>query len=920
MLRRHFKYFVSIIFVFNFSFSFSQVIKGRVVDENNNPIPDLTLTIQNTNLQAVTNASGIFRFFDVESGNITIISSDDKFSIEAVNVNFSGKDLNLDDIKAKTLKTSEETNSNEITVVSIDELQVLDDASNVAVSSVLTSSRDPFDEAATFNLSSGRFRPRGYNNEETELFFNGMYANDLDDGRVFFNSWGGLNHVTRAQTNISSMRNTDFAFGGVGGAAFIDMRASIQRVQSQVLYGISNRSFTHRLMATTSSGMQKNGWAYSFSASKRWGQSGFVKGTHFDSYAYYLAIDRKLNDKHTLSFMTIGSPLKRGKTAATTQEMYDLAGSNFYNPNWGYQNGDVRNSREDRIHQPILMLRHDWAISKKSRLMTIAGYQFGKNGNTRLDWYQASDPRPDYYRKLPSYQTDQTIKDQITAYYTASENNRQIDWLALYNANRSANPVTIFNVNGIEGNNVSGRSSAYIVEEQRFDVNKLNLNAILNTNLNDNLSLTTGAIYLQEKNHNFKIVDDLMGGEFYLDFDDFAERDFRDNPDALQNDLNKPNRIVKKGETFGYDYSLNTNSYGAWAQLGLNKKRNDAFIAVKSDYVSFYREGFMKNGRFPESSFGKSATNNFFTYALKAGNTFKINGRNYLYANATYRTRAPFSRFAYLSARIKNDVASNLTTEKILAGEVGYIAKWSKVSGRISAYHTKFDDQIENTSFFDDVSNTFVNYVLSDISKTHSGVELGFNYNMTTRITFEGAMSLGKFIYTNRPKATVSLDNSSRVIAKDKTVYLQNFYVSGTPQSAGTFGINYNFDFWYFNTNINYFDNSYVDVFADRRTAEAVDLIDKNENPEKFYSIINQEKLDAQYTIDLLIGKSFALGKRYFLAFNLSIGNVLNNTDFATSGFETQRFDYVNKDVNKFPNRYWYGFGRNYSLTFTLRH
>ena len=131
----------------------------------------------------------------------------------------------------------------------------------------------------------------------------------------------------------------------------------------------------------------------------------------------------------------------------------------------------------------------------------------------------------------------------------------------------------------------------------------------------------------------------------------------------------------------------------------------------------------------PDSSFGKSSVNNFLTYGLKLGETFKINGRNYLYGVISYRTRAPFSRFAYLSPRIRDEVVSNLTTEKIAAGEAGYIFRFSGISGRLTAYTSQFDDQIENISYYHDELRTFVNYITSNISKRHSGIELGLNVN-----------------------------------------------------------------------------------------------------------------------------------------------------------------------------------------------
>ena len=78
-------------------------------------------------------------------------------------------------------------------------------------------------------------------------------------------------------------------------------------------------------------------------------------------------------------------------------------GDNMYNSNWGYQNGHVRNARVRKTHEPIAILKWDFTPSDVFEGSATLLYRFGKNGYTALDWYDAQDPRPDYYRNLPSY-------------------------------------------------------------------------------------------------------------------------------------------------------------------------------------------------------------------------------------------------------------------------------------------------------------------------------------------------------------------------------------------------------------------------------------------------------------------------------------------------------------------------------------
>ena len=914
MIRRLKPIIISFICVFNIILTNAQTIKGKIVDGTGSGIAGVSLILKDTDYHTQTNASGIFRLFDLAPGKYELLSDDPDFKNVNYTFDYLGGDLQLSDIV--TTPTTVSKSNSEIAIINGDDLQQITEDDDASFSSILTASRDPFDEAAAYNLSAGRFRARGYNNEDTHLYLNGMPVNDLDDGRVLFNSWGGLNDVMRSQTNILTLRNSDFAFGGIGGSSFIDLRASVQRVQTKAVYSLSNRSYQHRVMLTHSTGMKENGWAISASASRRWAQSGYIDGTHYDSYSYFLSVDRKLGKNQTLNAVFLGAPLRRGKSSAFTQEVYDLGGSNFYNPNWGFQNGEIRNSREDRIHQPIAMLRHDIEVGTKTKITTTLGYQFGKYGNTRLDWYKAANPAKDYYGNLPSEQVTPEAMDAVTAYFKESEANRQLNWDLFYEANRNR-VETIPNANN-SGQPFTGHLSSFVLQEQRFDNTKLSFNSYFNSYLNTDLTLTGGINYLKEKNHNFVVLDDLLGGEFYVNVDEFAETDYGASSDKVQNDLNNINQILKKGDIYDYNYNINTNQANAWAQLSKYGDKFDLFISGNLGDHSFYREGFNKNGKFPDNSFGKSDTYDYFIYGLKGGITYKIDGRNYLYGVAGYRTRAPFSRFAYLSPRTRDYTVDGLTTEKILSTEAGYVFKYTRFKGRITGFVTDFKDQIDNSSFYEDSNNSFVNFVLTGINKRHAGMEIGATATMSPRISFEAALALGQYYYTSRPKATITKDLDGTILGeRNETVYIKNFFVPGSPQQAGSFGINYNSPhYWFANLNINYYAKNYIDINPVRRMASLIGNINPTENYELFHDVIDQEVLPSQYTLDLFAGKSWKPSRKYYIAANLSVGNILNNKTFKTGGYEQSRFDL--QDVNRFPSKYYYAYGRNYSFNISV--
>jgi hypothetical protein len=216
---------------------------------------------------------------------------------------------------------------------------------------------------------------------------------------------------------------------------------------------------------------------------------------------------------------------------------------------------------------------------------------------------------------------------------------QQIDWDQLYFAN-SKNLYTVHDANGIAGNNITGLRSKYIVEEVRNDPTRFGLNSVYSKEV-DARNTVTGGIALQSQiNKNFKTMDDLLGGEYWVDVDQFAEQDFA-NDSAAQSDLGTPNRIVKEGDDFGFNYDLTIQQASVFGQLEHKGSQWEAFAGLTLGTTTFWRTGHYQNGLFPDDSKGDGEKQSFFTYGIKGGLTYKINGRHYLTANAAYLTRPP---------------------------------------------------------------------------------------------------------------------------------------------------------------------------------------------------------------------------------------------------------------------------------------
>jgi len=796
------------------------------------------------------------------------------------------------------------------------------------ISSQLTAGRDPFYNAAAFNFSSSRFRLRGYDADFASVYINGVPMDNLDNGYTPWGLWGGLNDVFRNRDINFGARYSTFAFGDIGTTTNIDIRASKQRKQTSIGYALSNRNYTHRLTLTHSTGLNKNGWAFSFSGSRRYADEGYVPGTYYNGWSWFAAVDKKLGQKQLLSFAAFAAPTENGRQAAATQEMMLLAGTHYYNPSWGYQDGKKRNANIAKANQPVFILTHDYRISNKTNLVTSASYSFGERSTSGIDWYNSPDPRPDYYRYMPSYYAEENpaSAQQLTILLSSNEAARQINWDNLYNINRY-NTTTIANANGIAGNTVTGNRSYYVLGERVTNAHRFAANTVLNSRVNEHIDFTGGISYQFTRNNNFQRVADLLGGQFWVDLNQFAQRDFPNNPNASQNDLNRPDRIVYKGDQYGYNYNININKPEAWAQLVFKYRKIDFYIAGDVSQTKFWRVGNARNGLFPDDSYGKSEDHIFDNYAVKGGVTYKLNGRNYLYINGAVLTRAPYYDNVYVSPRTRDFVQDSLNSEAIQTIEGGYVLNAPTIKVRIMGYYTNMKNGFNVLTFYDDQYQDFVNYALSHIDRLYFGSEFGIEAKVARNLTLNAAASIGRYYYNSRQKAIVTVDNTAETVSEN-IIYSKNYRISGTPQEAYSAGITYRSPkFWFVSLTGNYFDQMWLDFNPLRRTYAATDGV-TDVNSAKAHAILDQTQLDHQYTVDFFGGYSWRIPNTYinkravYLATNVGINNLVNNKNIVSGGYEQLRYDFsasTEQNLSRFPSKYYYAYGLNYFISLQLR-
>ncbi|MCF6350150.1 MAG: TonB-dependent receptor [Flavobacteriaceae bacterium] len=926
--------FLSVIGVFA-----QQTVKGKVVNsETEKAIANVVISVVGTTISEKTILNGSFELKNVPIGNQIIKIQLSGFEAQQFPIKISNKQIDL----GKVLLFKDLQEEEDLSTISLSDDELDDDAGGADnISGLLFSSRNLFSRTAAFEFSSSFFRVRGLDSDNATVTINGIEMNKIYNGRPQWSNWGGLNDVLRNQELTEGINASSYTFGGILGATNINARASEARVGGRLTYSSSNRSYTNRVMASYASGLNSEGWAFTVSIGRRWGQEGYLDASSYNASSLFASVEKKINDKHSINLTSIFASNKRGKSSPNTQEVFDLK-DRKYNEFWGYQNGKRRNSRIKEVEEPVLMLNHYWTMSEKTSLNTNVAYQTGKIGNSRIDnngntladdglsyFGGGANPSPTYYQLLPSYLL-RDFPDNTSIAYGAQQQflaDGQIDWDSLYDANLS--------------NTANGLNATYALYEDRVDDTQITFNTIFNTELNDNILLDAGVTYKNLKSENFAQVIDLLGGTGYLDVDGFAE-----NIDEGQNDLLNPNRIVGKGDKFKYNYEVLAEITSAFTQVQFKYNKVDFFLAGSVTNTQYQRDGLYKNGGFSNNSFGKSKKLTFTGIGAKGGLTYKITGNHLLNVNGAYITKAPSIRNTFSNSRENNAIVGDkngldITEEKILSTDISYILRSPKLTGKITGYYTKIQDATEISFFFADGiggdNTAFVQEVLQGIDKLHIGTELALEYQITTAIKLKGVASLGQYTYANNPNLTLTTEPDTDALAagfdegfKDfGQSNLKNYKLAGGPQTAYSVGFEYRDpNFWWFGATANFFSDTYIDVSPLIRSSNFTtdfDGITFNDYDEDLArELLKQERFDDYMVVNLVGGKSWKINNK-FIGFFASINNLLDK-DFRTGGFEQARNanyrqlrDDKALDTQVFGSRYWKGRGATYFLNVYLR-
>lgn len=875
------------------------------------PIAGAVITLANQEISTTTNSNGEFSFLYIEPQDEEVIIEADGYIATVELVQMHANQTN--DMGEVVLQKDIAREAQEEILLNLSEEDLNDDEGrSQAQASTSSASQDVFNSTVSYAWSSARYRNRGYEQRVEQNYILGLNFNSAERGQFNFSAMGGLNDASRNKEVVNPMEANNFAFGGIGTNTNYLMNASRFAEGWKVGVAGTNRNYKAAVRATYASGPLQNGWSFVGQIALRFSpytqaKNQIGEGIEYWSGGYFFSAEKVFNNnKGRLTLVTFGSPTQRGQSAAVTQEAYDLTGSIYYNPYWGYQNGKMRNSRVVKSFDPTAIAHYEITIDNVHHLKAAAGYHYSMYSNSALNFYNAPDPRPDYYRNLPSAMWDGQIAnpynenganqlfDETGKHYPwgnfigedmngvnlgsgfighdgnlvgpsvdadqynklvdlwQSRDNKttQIDWDMIYASNLANN------VNNPKG------AARYILERRHNDIQEASAMFNYRNTQFDHLVMTAGLEAKYSQGIHYKTIDDLLGGNQWIDVDPFAERDIRElatNAGLTQTDIEnvKKNNIdpnyndtIRLGQRFGYDYRINMNTEKVWFQNEWSFNEVDLYYALQLTYTSMQRTTRMINGRAwylaqlnPANAnlYLGSNAHHFIDPSLKLGATYKINGRNRLKLNALAQTAAPLARDAYVSTRVHDRVLNNIYThdnaknlkdyyaasEKMVSADLTYEFNYPIVRGRVTGYFTQFWNGSEMNGYYDDEARTFVNQALSGIDRRHMGIEAAAAIKMGTYFTLTPAVNIGSYKYTSDAMAVTSAENGmsltedsdgNPIFETTDKVLLKGLHLSTGPQASASLKLSFfHPKMWFADVTVSYHDWNYLDVAPSRR-------------------------------------------------------------------------------------------------------
>ncbi|MBB6276489.1 TonB-dependent receptor [Porphyromonas circumdentaria] len=758
-----------------------------------------------------------------------------------------------------------------VPVSNISLAQIESKAFNTEFPELLKSTPSVYVTRSGGGFGDSRIMMRGFDTNNLGVLINGVPVNDMENGRVYWSNWAGLNDVSSLVQVQRGLGASRLGISSVGGTINIVTKNVDAKKGGSVYTGIGNDQYV-KYGFSISTGLMDNGWAVTASGATSYGD-GYVKGTDFRGWSYFLNLSKKINEDHTLSFTAFGAPQWHNQRSARhTQEQYaEHPDKERMNLEYGYLNGGVYSARHNFYHKPQLSLNHLWRIDERSSLSTAVYASIANGGGRRVDGKieKVGGKTVRYTNWIEAYRG----KLDPIAKRTASG---LVDW------------ESIFAANAAEGD----KGSKVILANS---VNNHQWYGILSTyrnRLDEQFTITAGVDGRLYKGDHYKQVYDLLGGVNYQN-------------QLLKNQIDAGKTFLKPGDIFDYHNIGEVVWGGAFAQGEFTSDEFDAFLSGSLTYQG-YR--YLVPDGYNEANYKKLAADirdraasdrvNFMPFSIKAGASYKFLDYNNVFVNAGYFTRAPHFGGTFLN--YSAEINKNLTNEKILTAELGYGFTNEYVRVNLNGYYTKWNDRFLRRS---SVLDTRQYFNFRGLNAQHMGVELEAEARPVDELRLNAMISWGDWRWGGKTLFDVYDESQTKV--GDGEINLKGVHVGNSAQFTAAFGFDWEvFSKLHLRGNVNYFGKNYADF-------EPTNRLSKKGGEIEVYTG-DAWKMPDYTLVDLSVSYNFELYKGMTATIFGGVNNLFN-TRYIADATDGVKVDSNNVRTGE-DALVWYGFGRTWQM------
>lgn len=623
---------------------------------------------------------------------------------------------------------------------------------------------------------------RGFDNTNVATMINGVPMNDMEGGAVYWSNWQGLSDVTSVMQTQRGMGASKLSAPSVGGTINIVTRGIDAKKGGAISYSMGNDGY-NKVMFSVSTGLMKNGWAITVLGSRTRGD-GYIQGTGFRGYSYFVNISKRINENHQLSLTGFGAPQwhwtrPSGSSGAlllsewNRVEQYMPSGMDRrrYNPSYGKdRRGEQAGTNYNQYHKPQISLNHIWQIDETSSLSTTAyvsiGRGFGRTAENGLNSkYTYSDLTRGAYNGLVTT----TFRDETTGMF---------DYAMVQDINAA-----------------SEYGSELVICENRNDHNWVGLVSTYDKKWFECLELTAGVDVRWYQGIHRAVISDLFGGSYYID----ATRSKvlpENNPKA--NDPDWLNEKLGVGDIAYRDYTGTIVQEGVFGSLEYSQNNLSAFV----NGSVFFNHNWRTDRYYYDNVTARDSTLRIGG-TIKAGVNYKFAKYHNVFVNAGFISRAPKYQAIYMSVSTSNAINNEAKNEKIASVEVGYGFENQYASIHLNGYYTKWMDKtMTKYGNLSDPDQTAFYMNMTGVSARHMGLELEAKVRPTKWVELSAMVSLGDWKWDSDSVIGRAYDEHGFAMTEDgkrteigapdhawAIVNMKGIHVGGQAQTTANFGI-----------------------------------------------------------------------------------------------------------------------------------